>query len=141
MAAITICSDFGAPKIKSLAVFIASPSICHEVMGPDALILVFWTLSFKPTFSLSYFIKRLSISSLFYAITVVSSAYLRLLSKMHCCYIIISTDLKEKHTFEQDELCYLIISYGLKKISLKNCCYNISEFKQKVMWLRQSNVE
>ena len=32
-----------------------SPSICHEVMGPDAMILVFWMLSFKPTFSLSSF--------------------------------------------------------------------------------------
>ena len=32
-----------------------SPSICHEVMGPDAVILVFWMLSFKPTFSLSSF--------------------------------------------------------------------------------------
>ena len=27
-------------KIKSAAVSIVSPSICHEVMGPDALILV-----------------------------------------------------------------------------------------------------
>ena len=30
-----------APKIKSVTVSIASPSICHEVMGPDAMILVF----------------------------------------------------------------------------------------------------
>ena len=37
-------------KIKSATV---SPSICHEVMGLDAMILVFWMLSFKPTFSLS----------------------------------------------------------------------------------------
>ena len=37
-------------KLKSVTV---SPSICHEVMGPDAMILVFWMLSFKPTFSLS----------------------------------------------------------------------------------------
>ena len=29
------------PKVKSLTVSIASPSICHEVMGPDAMILVF----------------------------------------------------------------------------------------------------
>ena len=29
------------PKIKPLTVFIVSPSICHEVMGPDAMILVF----------------------------------------------------------------------------------------------------
>ena len=28
-------------KIKSLTASIVSPSICHEVMGPDALILVF----------------------------------------------------------------------------------------------------
>ena len=26
-----------------------SPSICREVIGPDAMILVFWMLSFKPT--------------------------------------------------------------------------------------------
>ena len=37
-------------KINSLTFSIISPSICHEVMGPDALILVFWMLSFKPTF-------------------------------------------------------------------------------------------
>ena len=40
-------------KIKSVTVPIISPSICHEVMGPDATILVFWMLSFKPAFSLS----------------------------------------------------------------------------------------
>ena len=28
-------------KIKSVTVFIVSPSICHEVMGPDAVIFVF----------------------------------------------------------------------------------------------------
>ena len=29
------------PKIKSVTVSIVSPSICHEVMGLDAMILVF----------------------------------------------------------------------------------------------------
>ena len=38
MTAVTICSDFGAQKIKSDTVY---PSISHEVMGPDAMILVF----------------------------------------------------------------------------------------------------
>ena len=42
-------------EIKSVTVSIASPSICHEVMGPDAMILTFWMLSFKPAFSLSSF--------------------------------------------------------------------------------------
>ena len=32
------------PKIKSLAVSIVSPSICHEVMGPDAMILALWLI-------------------------------------------------------------------------------------------------
>ena len=34
-------------KIKSLTVAIFPPSICHEVMGPDAMIFIFWMLSFK----------------------------------------------------------------------------------------------
>ena len=38
-------------KVKSLTVSIVSPSICHEVMGPDAMIC-FWVLSFKPASSL-----------------------------------------------------------------------------------------
>ena len=37
MAAVTICSDFEAPKIKSDTVSTVSPSISHEVMGPDDL--------------------------------------------------------------------------------------------------------
>ena len=40
-------------KLKSATVSTVTPSISHEVMGPDAMILVFWMLSFKPTFSLS----------------------------------------------------------------------------------------
>ena len=30
-----------SPKIKSVTVYILSPSICHEVTGLDAMILVF----------------------------------------------------------------------------------------------------
>ena len=71
-------------QIKSATVPTVSPSICHEVMGLDAMIFIFWMLSFKPTFSLSSFtfIKRLFSSSSLSAIRVVSSAYLRLLIKM-----------------------------------------------------------
>ena len=68
-------------KIKSDTVSTVSPSISHKVMGADAMIFVFWMLSFKTTFSLSSFtfVKRLFSSSLLSAIRVVSSAYLRLL--------------------------------------------------------------
>ena len=77
MAAITICSDFGAQKNQVSHCF---HIYLHEVMGLDVMIFVFWMLSFKPTFSLSSFtfIKRLFSSSLS-AVRVVSSAYLRLL--------------------------------------------------------------
>ena len=70
-----------APKIKSDTVSTVSPSISHEVMGPDAMIVVFWMLSFEPIFSLSSFtfIKRVFSSSSLSAIRVVSSADLRLL--------------------------------------------------------------
>ena len=49
-------------------------------MQPDAKILVFWILSFKPAFSLSFMlIKRLFSSSLIFANRMVLSAYLKLL--------------------------------------------------------------
>ena len=68
-------------KIKSVTVSVVSPSICYEMMGPDAVILSFWMLSFKTAFSLSSiaFIKRFFSSSSLSAIMVVLSAHLRLL--------------------------------------------------------------
>ena len=41
MAAVTICSDFGAPQNKVRTVYTVSPSICHEVINrvPEEL----WT--------------------------------------------------------------------------------------------------
>ena len=64
------------PKIKPLTISIVSPSICHEVVGPDAMILVFWMLSFKPTLSLYSFtfIKRLFSSSLLFMCHMYNSA-------------------------------------------------------------------
>ena len=41
------------PKIKSDTASTVSPSISHEEMGPDAMILVFWVLNFKPTCEIS----------------------------------------------------------------------------------------
>ena len=55
MTAVIICSDFGAQENKSLTVSIFPPSICHEVMFPDVMILVVWMLSFKPAFFILLF--------------------------------------------------------------------------------------
>ena len=67
MAEVTILVILEPLKIKSVTVSIVSPTISHEVMEADVMILVFWMLSFKPTFSLSSFtfIKKLFSSSSF----------------------------------------------------------------------------
>ena len=41
-------------KRKSVTASTFPPSICHEVMRPDAIIIVFWMLCFKPAFSFSF---------------------------------------------------------------------------------------
>ena len=73
MSAVTVHSDFEAQENKVWHYSIFCPCICHEVMGLDAMILVFW-MCFKPAFSLSSFtfIKRL-FSSLLSAIVQFSS--------------------------------------------------------------------
>ena len=55
MAAVTIPVIMEPKKIKSVTVSIVSPSICREVMGPNAMNLIFWMLSFKPAFSIFFF--------------------------------------------------------------------------------------
>ena len=81
MAAVTIGSDFGAQESKICHCFHFFPVYLPCSVGLDAVILVFWMLSFKPSFSLSSFtfIKRLFSSSSLSVIRVVSSAFLRLL--------------------------------------------------------------
>ena len=50
MAAVTAVT-LEPKETKSVTISIVSPSLCHEVIGPDAMILVFLMLSFKPAFS------------------------------------------------------------------------------------------
>jgi hypothetical protein len=59
MTAVTICSDFEAQENKICHCFHFF-LISHEVIGPNAIVLVFLMLSFKQAFSLSFtFFKRL----------------------------------------------------------------------------------
>ena len=67
-------------KIKSATVSTFSPSICHEVMGLDAMILLIWMLSFKQLFHSPLSpSSRGSLVPVLSAIRVASSAYLRFL--------------------------------------------------------------
>ena len=81
MSVLTAHSEFAAQENKICHCFHFSPSICHEVMGLNAMILVFLMLSFKPAFSLLFFtfIKGLFSCSSLSAIKVDSYAYLRYL--------------------------------------------------------------
>ena len=45
-------------KMKSGTVSTFSSSVCHEVMGPDSMILVFWMLSFKSFFTLLFHLHQ-----------------------------------------------------------------------------------
>ena len=94
-------------KIKSVTVFIVSPSIYHEMMELDAMIFVFWMSSFKPAFSPSSFtlIKRLFSSSSLSAIRVVSSAYLRLLIFLPAILI---------PAYASSSLAFLMMYYAFK---------------------------
>ena len=78
MSAVAICSDFGAQENKVCHCFHFSPSICHEVLGLDAMILVFWMLNFKPSFhSLSPSSKGSSVPLHFLPLEWLSFVYLR----------------------------------------------------------------
>ena len=164
MAAVTICSDFGAQENKVCHCFpishcfivsflIVSPSICLEVMGPDANILVFWMLSFKPTFPLSSFtfIKRHFSSFFLSAIRVVSSAYLRsifLLAIYIPAYASSSPAfpmMYSEYKLNKQGWHYTALTYSFPNLepvccsmSGSNCCFltcrQISQEAGKVVW-------
>ena len=99
-------------KIKSVTVSILAPSICHEVMGSDAMILVFWMFSLKPAFSISSFtfIMRLFSSSSLSVIRVVSCAYLRLLIFLQV--ILIPASVSPSSTFHMRYCAYKLNRQG-----------------------------
>ena len=97
-------------------------------MGPDAMILVFWMLTFKPTFSLSCFtfIKRLFSSSSLSAKRVVSSAYLRLLICLPA--ILIPACASSSPAFLM--MYFPVVTYGCESWTVKKAeCRRIDAFE------------
>ena len=99
-------------------------------MGPDAMILVFWMLSFKLTFSLSSFtyIKRFCSSSSLSAIRVVSSVYLRLW--IFLLAILIAACVSSSLVF-----CMMYSAYKLNKQgdNIQPCCTPFPILNQSVV--------
>ena len=108
MAAIAIYSEFGTQggKKKSVTVFTVSPSIFHKVMKLNAMILVFWMLSFKPTFSLACFTFIRGSSVLHFLTWVVSSVYLHLYLYLCICIYISSSNLDSSWCFIQSGILH-----------------------------------
>ena len=121
-------------------------------MGPDAMIFVFWILSFKPTFSLSSFtfIKRLFSFSSLSAIRVVSSACLKLLiflpailipacASSSPAFLMIYSAYKLKRRVTIYSLDRLLSLFGISLfMSSSNCCFltciQISQEAGQVVW-------
>ena len=132
MSAVTVHSDFGTQENKICHCSHFSPSVCHEVMGLNAMILVFWMLSFKPAFSLCSFtlIKRFFSFSSFSAFRVVSYVYLRLLIFL------------QKSWFQQvtiHSLDILLSQFWIRSfLNTHICCFltclQISQETDKVVW-------
>ena len=124
MAAVTFTVILEPKKLKSFPVSIVSPSICGEVIGPDAMILVFWILHFKPAFSLYSlpFIKK-PFSYSFSAMRLVSSAYLRLLIFLLAILI---------PAYESSYSAFCMIYYSAYK--LKMCDDNIQLWHTSPIW-------
>ena len=111
-AAVTSAVILEPKNRKSFTASTLFPSIHHEVMEPDVMIIVYWMLSFKPAFSFSSFtlIKRFFSSFSFYAIRVVSSAYLKLL-------IFLLTVLIPACNSSSPAFCMMSSAYKLNKQS------------------------
>ena len=106
-------------KRKPISVSNIPPSICHEVMGLQATILVFWMLYFKPAFSLS---SSILLKRLFNSIIVVS-AYLRLLIFLLAILI---------PSYDSSTLAFCMM-YSARKLNIQPCCTHVPIWNQLVV--------
>ena len=150
MAAVTICSDFGAQKYKVSHCFHCFPVYLPWSDGTRCHDLSFLTVEFLPTCSLSSFtfIKRFFSFSSLSAIRVVSSAYIRLLIFLLAVLI---------PACNSSSLAFRMICSGLNKVTINclvvpflklepvscfiqvsNCCFlthvQVSQAKGKMVW-------
>ena len=140
-------------KIQFVLASTISLSVCHEVMGLDAMILVFWMLSFKPGFTHSSFtlIKRFFSSSSLYAIRVISSTYLRLLmilppilipacNSSSLAFLMMCSEYRLSKQWQQTALSYSFLSLEPSSFSTEgsNCYFltfiQVSQEAGKVVW-------
>ena len=128
MAAITICSDFGAQENKVCHCFHCFHIYLLWRDGARCHHLKFFECCFKSAFSLSWFtfVKRLFSSSSLSAISVVSSAYLRLLIFLLAVLIPVSASSSLAITLRATELNWTESFGGLILHLLGEVCFNFT---------------
>ena len=136
LAAVTIYSDLEPKKRKSVTTSTFLLSICHAVMGPDAMILVclfVCLFCLNPTLSLSSFIliKRLFSSSSLSAIRVLSSTHLRLL--MFLLPILISAWNSSSLAFLMKLSVYRLNKQGEQQTVLSHSFLNLKPIPYRVL--------
>ena len=150
MATVTICSDFGAQGKKISHCFHFPPSICHEVMGQDAMILVFYFLVLSQLFNFPLSPSpRSSLVPLLSAIRVVSSVHLKLLISVPAILIPVESSSLGFHVMnsacklnKQSEniVLYFFLSFEPVNYSMSGskCCFltyiQVSQETGKVVW-------
>ena len=98
---VTVYSDFGAQENIICHCFRFSPSICYEVMGLDAMILIFLMLSFKPALSLNKIHTHTPYIHMYMAITHKTMGkvnYMSLVLYISRNWLMLLSNLKKKTT-------------------------------------------
>ena len=123
-------------KIKSVTVSIVSPSLCHEVMGPEAMILVFECFILSQLFSLSSFtfIKRLFSSSLLSAIRVASPCLFNLYAE----HVMRNARLCGISQHQQPQICGWYHPNGRERRGNNSLLMRVKEESEK-SWLKMKH--
>ena len=122
------------PKIKSDTVSTVSQSICHEVMGLDAMILVFWMLSFKSGFR---------VCNLFFLVFDITNLLKKLFSSVDWMCLMPNSATKEWRKLGVNKFRYFLLlnlsMYTMSALLGRLQCVSESEIKQSWIKFKLSN--
>ena len=138
-------------KIKSVLLPLFPLSTCHEVMGLNAIIFIFWML-FQTSFVILFFRchKMLFSSSSLSAIRLVSSAYLRLLTFLPAILILACDSSSQRSAWWTLHVIYLLPNLINSKLvftalaillgSILNFHLSITDLYLEVLAVQVSNI-
>ena len=106
VAAVTLCTDFGAQENKVWHCFHFFPIYLPLVMGLDAMILVFWMLSFKPAYKRRWPYQRRKLDTQRDTRSVCADNYVK--GHQEGCHL-----LAKERRLKGNQACYCPFTHGL----------------------------